>query len=159
VLRQCSESSIAPYADVGNAINAYLHTKYFDLDEAFTEKYFRSLDLQLQNLQGALDIQVVIENQSQQIVDEFVVTVGSALPDGSLGTSEFGLGLLGTGEASDFSQRFLDYLQERLMLNADGVRIRFVFGNNSLGQTFTLLKAACEVLPYGTGRQSELHIH
>jgi hypothetical protein len=159
VTRQCDEHSTAPFEDIGQPIDAYLETKAFDLGEPFVEKYFQYLDFVVRNLVGTLTIGVTVEDQDNQSVEEFEISVGSSLPDGSFATSEFGAALFGSGEYGDESYSVSEYLRERLELVADGHTIKFKFSNANRGETFTLISFTCWLKFYGVGRQAISHIH
>lgn len=131
------------YADDGEAIDAYIVSKSFDLGNPDTLKFFRDIGLVFRRLSGQLTISVYTDEGT--LLGTTVLASGSS--DG-MGLLALGLQILGqgTGDTSE-NVTFVDN-PERVIINAQSRVIKFKIQNARLNESFVLLGYILAFYPY-----------
>lgn len=131
------------YSDNGTAIDAYIVSKAFDLNNPDTLKFFRDIGLVFRRLSGQVTISVYTDEGT--LLGTTVLASGS---NDGMGLLALGLQILGQGTGDTSTNvTFVDN-PERVIINAQSRVIKFKIQNARLNEGFVLLGYILAFYPY-----------
>jgi hypothetical protein len=131
------------YSDDGVAIDAYLVSKAFDMDNPDILKFFLDVGLVFRRLSGQVDVSIYLDGGTS--LGTATITQGGANGMGllPLGMETLGLGTGDDTEVSTFSDEPL-----RVVVNSNSKVIKFKIQNNRVNENFVFLGFIIAFYPY-----------
>lgn len=140
---QVNKLTPGTYNDDGAAIEAFLVSKAFDLNNPDITKYFTDLGFIFRRLTGQLDITVYLDGG----IELGTTTLSQGGTDG-MGLVSLGLQTLGQGTGSTSTDVIFSDAPERVVVNSNSRTIKFKLSNDRINENFVLLGYILAYYPF-----------